>query len=535
MTGANSPTQSQNSPMGAGSGGGGTSSGSFYDTATAGSLVSEDKKPNINYTCKKCALVFQRYYELIRHQKNHCFKEENNKRSAKAQIAAAQIAQSLSSEDSNSSMDVHGGQQPGNVMGLMMGALSPSQQQHQQQHQLQSPAMHQQQRGGDSNHSAEHDSPQKFECDKCSLSFNRFDQFKEHQLIHLMNPNIFGQHNQQQQQSQQYGQHTPFGILQNTGGGSIGGSTAGSPTPSLSGGGFPNNMDNSMDLSTKNSYNKKRKFSESSDHSEPSSQSSPLDTAKKLKSDQLDFLYGYYLANEAAVDGNNAPKKMSYDYDTLQQFYQVTELKKRTNYDYLCAYFGQHDAAAAADLAAADTKPTFEFLIQFYQLNESKKFFQLDAVPLKPAPAPSSAVVEQRVGGPQTPTTPTPAAAPTGHNHKINNSNNNSDSSNQIHPNNLLLALREVATAPHLHPATNPAQQLPAQPITGGSEVAQQQQLSAAEKQNNKRLRTTILPEQLNFLYECYQNESNPSRKMLEEISKKVNLKKRVVQVSLIG
>ncbi|XP_059609859.1 zinc finger protein 2 isoform X2 [Phlebotomus argentipes] len=67
---------------------------------------SEEKKSNINYTCKKCNLVFQRYYELIRHQKNHCFKEENNKKSAKAQIAAAQIAHSLSSEDSNSSIDV---------------------------------------------------------------------------------------------------------------------------------------------------------------------------------------------------------------------------------------------------------------------------------------------------------------------------------------------------------------------------------------------------------------------------------------------
>lgn len=53
--------------------------------------------------------------------------------------------------------------------------------------------------------------------------------------------------------------------------------------------------------------------------------------------------------------------------------------------------------------------------------------------------------------------------------------------------------------------------------------------VNVSSKQN-KRLRTTILPEQLNFLYECYQSESNPSRKMLEEISKKVNLKKRVVQ-----
>lgn len=68
----------------------------------------DDKKATaINYTCKKCNLIFQRYYELIRHQKNHCFKEENNKKSAKAQIAAAQIAQSLSSEDSNSSLEIN--------------------------------------------------------------------------------------------------------------------------------------------------------------------------------------------------------------------------------------------------------------------------------------------------------------------------------------------------------------------------------------------------------------------------------------------
>lgn len=67
----------------------------------------EKKSGCINYTCKKCNLIFQRYYELIRHQKNHCFKEENNKKSAKAQIAAAQIAQSLSSEDSNSSLEIN--------------------------------------------------------------------------------------------------------------------------------------------------------------------------------------------------------------------------------------------------------------------------------------------------------------------------------------------------------------------------------------------------------------------------------------------
>merc|ERR1719412_152288 len=47
----------------------------------------------------------------------------------------------------------------------------------------------------------------------------------------------------------------------------------------------------------------------------------------------------------------------------------------------------------------------------------------------------------------------------------------------------------------------------------------------------DKRLRTTILPEQLDYLYQKYQVESNPSRKMLEQIANEVGLRKRVVQV----
>ena len=40
-----------------------------------------------------------------------------------------------------------------------------------------------------------------------------------------------------------------------------------------------------------------------------------------------------------------------------------------------------------------------------------------------------------------------------------------------------------------------------------------------------------ILPEQLDYLYQKYQIESNPSRKMLEQIANEVGLRKRVVQV----
>ena len=51
----------------------------------------------------------------------------------------------------------------------------------------------------------------------------------------------------------------------------------------------------------------------------------------------------------------------------------------------------------------------------------------------------------------------------------------------------------------------------------------------------DKRLRTTILPEQLDYLYQKYQLESNPSRKMLEQIAAEVGLRKRVVQVWFQG
>lgn len=51
------------------------------------------------------------------------------------------------------------------------------------------------------------------------------------------------------------------------------------------------------------------------------------------------------------------------------------------------------------------------------------------------------------------------------------------------------------------------------------------------DQPRDKRLRTTILPEQLDYLYQQYQIDCNPSRKQLEHIASTVNLKKRVVQV----
>ena len=55
--------------------------------------------------------------------------------------------------------------------------------------------------------------------------------------------------------------------------------------------------------------------------------------------------------------------------------------------------------------------------------------------------------------------------------------------------------------------------------------------LDSEDHHRDKRLRTTILPEQLDYLYRQYQIDCNPSRKQLESIATEVGLKKRVVQV----
>lgn len=166
------------------------------------------RTPGLNYQCKKCLLVFQRYYELIRHQKTHCFKEEDAKRSAQAQAAAAQIAAVLSSEDSNSSTTVEQAQQM-------------PQQQHQQQSnsiqhspQLQNPIQSPIHPNPPTtptptsgNYPSSPNSENKegtFQCDKCNLVFPRFDLWREHQLVHIMNPNLFPS----------YAPDSPFGILQ---------------------------------------------------------------------------------------------------------------------------------------------------------------------------------------------------------------------------------------------------------------------------------------------------------------------------------
>lgn len=165
------------------------------------------RTPGLNYQCKKCLLVFQRYYELIRHQKTHCFKEEDAKRSAQAQAAAAQMAAVLSSEDSNSSTTLEPQQQQ---------QQPPVPQSPQMQAPPQSPVLQSNQSTtptpcGSNFPTSPISTPTPtetkegtFECDKCNLVFPRFDLWREHQLVHIMNPNLFPT----------YPPDSPFGILQ---------------------------------------------------------------------------------------------------------------------------------------------------------------------------------------------------------------------------------------------------------------------------------------------------------------------------------
>ncbi|XP_049339314.1 zinc finger homeobox protein 3 [Astyanax mexicanus] len=66
---------------------------------------------------------------------------------------------------------------------------------------------------------------------------------------------------------------------------------------------------------------------------------------------------------------------------------------------------------------------------------------------------------------------------------------------------------------------------------SGNSSVENDWENNGDDSQRDKRMRTTITPEQLEVLYQKYLLDSNPTRQMLDHISQEVGLKKRVVQV----
>ncbi|XP_051862212.1 zinc finger protein 2 isoform X3 [Drosophila albomicans] len=652
----------------------------------------ETKKQNINYACKKCNLVFQRYYELIRHQKNHCFKEENNKKSAKAQIAAAQIAQNLSSEDSNSSMDIHHNPVPVGVgaVGLSQNVAaaaavavaaaaaaahsqfssSPS-----PQHLFSksssltdfSPSTTPTPPQRERSNSLDQQQPQqsqrllKLECDKCELQFNHLDSLREHQLMHLMNPGLFNssdqasygpfgsilQSLQHAAQQQQLHQHQQQHLQQHE----------------------------QIEQQISAPAAKKRKIS---DNAEDATSLSEFETSSISNFNKsYEFLFQYFMLYETNTETkqqflNQRQQQRTGgsqdELDFLSNFYQQSELKKINSYDFLLQYYRQHNEETQQkeqqSSFSSSKKPTIEFLLQYYQLNESKKFFQLvastnrtadgqtddETVPSSQQPNVATDETHKYIGkreeqekakteidliyskakshtnggasmgnhkrncqnGFGLPSTETnnDSIEPLNNNNHINvnlgaalgmhfdltrhssitdnatendivkdnerpdddgsNMGINSDTkfnhigllrssekvrhSSDVEKSQYFQNLEEFLDATMIEnnsqmltfndDDTNPTKieniNTSASVIINGNtntsandslpSDSSSVQLNAPSKQN-KRLRTTILPEQLNFLYECYQTESNPSRKMLEEISKKVNLKKRVVQI----
>ncbi|XP_065723496.2 zinc finger protein 2 isoform X3 [Drosophila suzukii] len=593
----------------------------------------ETKKQNINYACKKCSLVFQRYYELIRHQKNHCFKEENNKKSAKAQIAAAQIAQNLSSEDSNSSMDIHhvGICPPGSTVVAQslstVGSAAPLAGQYAQQSfgalpspqhlfaksssltdfsPSTTPTPPQRERSNSLDHPQR---PPKFDCDKCEMQFNQLEKLREHQLFHLMNPaKIFSDAGQNSNPDANFG---PFGcILQ-----------------SLQQAAAQQQQPQHQPPPTK-----KRKYSDSSSNADDMPTLSEPEAAHK----KHEFLYNYFMQNETNAElkqqflmrqqhkkalqlqTQEQGNESDFDMDFLTNFYQQSELKKVSNYDFLLQYYRTQEEASLKTkskqqhLFSSSKKPTIEFLLQYYQLNESKKFFQLVASPqtmpdgpgYNPSsqmPKPTTDEVSNDIGERSLEQAteiqkdeqeeqfsidrPCEENALSKSKSAVEKFNNNSININLVQADTTetngvqsVEITEELLMAPSLIAVNDDSKYLSSrslqkddkeksqylhnledfldatmiennsQTLTFNDDEKACQKDESVHKANemekrssvspvnvsskqNKRLRTTILPEQLNFLYECYQSESNPSRKMLEEISKKVNLKKRVVQV----
>ncbi|XP_063925866.1 zinc finger homeobox protein 3 isoform X4 [Zophobas morio] len=274
------------------------------------------RTPGLNYQCKKCLLVFQRYYELIRHQKTHCFKEEDAKRSAQAQAAAAQIAAVLSSEDSNSSTTVEQSQQQ-------------QQQQNSVQHspQLQNAAQSPIQpnlsttptpTAGNfpSSPSSGDNKEGTFQCDKCNLVFPRFDLWREHQLVHIMNPNLFPT----------YPPDSPFGILQQHAQLQQLNANLGDMTKNSS-----QNMQHPLMNMLNNVAGQKRKLEEFEVESDTSDQPKDKRLRTTILPEQLDYLYQKYQieSNPSRKMLENIAREVGLKKRVVQVWFQNTRARER--------------------------------------------------------------------------------------------------------------------------------------------------------------------------------------------------------------
>ena len=149
------------------------------------------RTPGLNYQCKRCLTVFQRYYELIKHQKTHCYKEKDGQAEAdkdnmkyETSLKSSHICPT-SSSGSSSSSERRRERRSSTPNTQISGAGD-------KKPELPIPVSNS---SADKHSSAtvktEKSDEPRFECDKCKLVFNRFDLWQEHQNVHLMNPNLF--------------------------------------------------------------------------------------------------------------------------------------------------------------------------------------------------------------------------------------------------------------------------------------------------------------------------------------------------------
>ena len=118
----------------------------LLDTSNDGTRYS--RTPGLNYQCKKCQTVFQRYYELIKHQKMYCFKDEDRDDDIN------QSEKSPTSFKSDCSMD----SMPSNPEKRLKATTSPN---------------------------------LDYKCEQCGLAFDHFEQWRKHQNVHNVNQNLF--------------------------------------------------------------------------------------------------------------------------------------------------------------------------------------------------------------------------------------------------------------------------------------------------------------------------------------------------------
>jgi AT-binding transcription factor 1 len=227
------------------------------------------RTPGLNYQCKKCMQVFQRYYELIKHQKSACFKDENP---LAVQLKAAQDAR----------------QCPSSPGGANTGSNSSTAT---EKNSSQSPS------GG------------AFRCEKCSLLFPRFDLWREHQLVHLMNPNLFPS----------YPPTSPFGILQYEGQANHSNNNTLPHTP--------------VKRKLPDDEDSQESFSGHSSHTSNHGQDPPRD--KRLRTtilpEQLDYLYQKYQieSNPSRKMLENIAKEVGLKKRVVQVWFQNTRARER--------------------------------------------------------------------------------------------------------------------------------------------------------------------------------------------------------------